>query len=94
MIFSIIPENRKELKIFLQTVIGKKCFSIRKFEWKFTSIAFTQEIERGINFGLFKRVNGTHSVAISSNGQGTFSLTVRRLHFQIFVDKVLGYLYD
>ena len=57
-------------------------------------MAFTQEMERGIDFGLLKRVNGTCSVSISNNGQGTFSLTGRRLHFQIFVDKVLGSLYD
>ena len=57
-------------------------------------MAFTQEIERGIDFGLLKRVNGTHNMVISNKGQGTFSLTGRRLHFQIFVDKILGCLYD
>ena len=48
----------------------KKCFSIRKFEWKFTSTAFTQEIESRIDFGLLKRVNGTCSMSILNNGQG------------------------
>ena len=57
-------------------------------------MAFTQEIERGSDFGLLKRVNGTCSMAILNNSQGSFSLTGRRLHFKIFVDKVLGSLYN
>ena len=51
-----------------------------KFEWNFTLKAFTQEMERGIDFGLLKRVNGTHSMSISNNGQVTFSLTGRRFY--------------
>ena len=40
-------------------------------------MAFTYEMEKGIDFGLLKRVNGTWSVSISNNGQRTFSLTGR-----------------
>ena len=46
----------------------KKCFWMRKFLQKFTSMAFTQELERGINFRLLKRMNGIHSVSTLSGG--------------------------
>ena len=72
--------KRKRTRNFVTNCDWKKCFSIRKFEQKFTLMAFTQEIERGINFGLLKRVNGTHSLSILNNGQGTFSLTGRRFY--------------
>ena len=70
----------KRTRNFVTNCDWKKCFSIRKFERKFTLMVFAQEIERGINFGLLKRVNGTHSMSISNNGQGTFSLTGRRFY--------------
>ena len=54
--------KRKRTRNFVINCDWKKCFSIRKFELKFTLMAFTQEMERGINFGLLKRVNRTCSM--------------------------------
>ena len=67
--FQLFLKTEKNLKFFDKMWLGKKCFSITKSEQKFTSMAFTQEIKRRINFGLLKRVNGTCSMAILNKGQ-------------------------
>ena len=87
----------KRTRNFVTNCDWKKCFSIRKFEWKFTSTAFTQEIESRIDFGLLKRVNGTPSHIVWQFRIMAMELSVWQVRYYIskcFVDKVLGCLYD